>query len=200
MRGMTDQNPSDALTRRRRPLRAVGIAAAGIIAVGALGYGGVAIAQTFTPAPEPTPTAEVADLPVNLPPVAVIVATTTDLTVTLDGSTSTDDGTILSYVWNFGDSNVGTGATTSHTYGAAGTYTVTLLITDNGSLTGLTTAVVTVTAPPPPPDPEPPVAPTYGNYPPGYPMPRIPGTDQPDTGACASSAGMTDANGNQVCA
>ena len=40
----------------------------------------------------------------NKAPVAAILATTTDLKVVLDGSTSTDpDGTIASYAWNFGD-------------------------------------------------------------------------------------------------
>jgi PKD repeat protein len=52
--------------------------------------------------------------------------------VTFDGSGSSDlDGTIVSYVWDFGDGNTGTGETPSHIYDAAGSYTVLLTVTDN---------------------------------------------------------------------
>jgi hypothetical protein len=46
--------------------------------------------------------------------------------VTFDGSGSTDDGTIESWDWNFGDGNVGSGEITTHTYFVADSYTVTL--------------------------------------------------------------------------
>lgn len=153
MRGMTDQNPSDALTRPRRPLHAFAITAAGLLVLGGLSYTGVALAQTLAPQPAPTTTADVADEPENVAPVAVIAATGGELTASVDGTGSTDDGEIVSYVWNFGDSSVAEGPTVTHTYGAAGDYTVTLLITDDGGLTGLGTTTVTVTAPPAPPPP-----------------------------------------------
>lgn len=69
-------------------------------------------------------------------------------TVNFNGSGSTDDGAIVSYNWNFGDSTTGTGVTTTHAYTATGTYTVTLVITDNGGLTGSDTAVVTISEAP----------------------------------------------------
>jgi PKD repeat protein len=52
------------------------------------------------------------------------------LAVAFNGSGSTDlDGTIASYAWNFGDGATGTGATVSHTYDVAGTFTTTLTVT-----------------------------------------------------------------------
>ncbi|HUW68419.1 MAG TPA: S8 family serine peptidase [Candidatus Nanoarchaeia archaeon] len=62
-----------------------------------------------------------------------------------DGSGSSDpDGTIVSYAWDFGDQYTGTGVTTSHSYTAAGTYTVNLTVTDNDGLTGTDIATVSV--------------------------------------------------------
>lgn len=52
--------------------------------------------------------------------------------VSFDGSGSSDaDGTVASYAWDFGDGNVGSGSATTHAYSAAGTYTVTLTVTDD---------------------------------------------------------------------
>lgn len=48
-----------------------------------------------------------------------------------DGSASTDDGQIVSYAWSFGDGDAGAGRTLSHTYELAGTYLVTLTVTDD---------------------------------------------------------------------
>ncbi len=87
----------------------------------------------------------------NVPPTASFTATTTDLSVQVDGTGSSDpDGTLASYVWNWGDSTPnGSGSTASHTYTADGTYTVTLTVTDNRGGTATTTRTVQVAAPPP---------------------------------------------------
>lgn len=59
-------------------------------------------------------------------------------TAYFDGSNSfdTDGGTIVSYEWNFGDGNTGTGVTASHTYTTEGRYRVRLTVTDNDGKIG----------------------------------------------------------------
>lgn len=84
----------------------------------------------------------------NQPPTAAFSVAPSDLTVQVDGSSSTDpDGTIASWAWEFGDGGTGSGATATHAYAAAGTYTVTLVVTDDKGATGTTTREVTVVAP-----------------------------------------------------
>jgi carboxypeptidase T len=46
--------------------------------------------------------------------------------------------------WNFGDGQTSTATNPSHTFAAAGTYTVALTVTDNGGATGSTSKAVTV--------------------------------------------------------
>ncbi|KAF5428716.1 PKD repeat-containing protein [Candidatus Methanomarinus sp.] len=73
---------------------------------------------------------------------------TTGDTVTLDGSASTDDVGITSYVWDFDDSNGlqqdATGAAVQHTYNMAGTYTATLTVTDGDGNADFDTVAITV--------------------------------------------------------
>ncbi len=73
----------------------------------------------------------------NEPPTASFTVGCTDLSCDFDGSGSSDsDGSISSYDWDFGDGTTATGQTVSHTYGADGTYTVTLTVTDDAGDTG----------------------------------------------------------------
>jgi PKD repeat protein len=51
--------------------------------------------------------------------------------VSFDASATTDaDGDAMTYDWKFGDGAVASGVSTSHTYSLAGTYTVTLTVSD----------------------------------------------------------------------
>jgi len=68
-----------------------------------------------------------------------------DTTVTFDGSGSSDDGSIVTYAWDFGDgSSPGGSVAPTHIYSSAGTYTVTLTVTDNEEVTDSDTTVITV--------------------------------------------------------
>lgn len=84
----------------------------------------------------------------NTPPTASFTFSTTDLSASFDATGSSDsDGTISTYSWDFGDGNTASGPTTSHSYAAAGDYTVALTVTDNDGATDSQSQVVTVTAP-----------------------------------------------------
>lgn len=73
---------------------------------------------------------------------------TVNVPVILDGSGSSDIdvGDALTYAWDFGDGNVGTGVMPSHTYTATGPYTVSLTVNDGtvDSLVATTTLDVGV--------------------------------------------------------
>ncbi len=94
-----------------------------------------------------TSTADIAGVP-NVAPTADADGPylgTAGLPVTFDGSGSVDpDGTIVSYMWSFGDGNTGTGMSPTHIYAAEGSYTVTLTVTDDGGLTNSDTSTALI--------------------------------------------------------
>lgn len=98
-------------------------AAAGIAAAGA-GAAVAAVAVTGDESPPP-----------DRPPVAVFTVSPAGTGMAglteyrFDGSGSSDpDNDPLTYAWDFGDGGVGTGATATHVYGSAGTFTVILTV------------------------------------------------------------------------
>ena len=87
----------------------------------------------------------------NEPPTASFTSSCNDLACDFDSAGSSDpDGTIVSRAWTFGDGSTDAGATPSHTYANAGTYTVGLTVTDDDGATASTTRSVTVTGAPQP--------------------------------------------------
>ncbi len=84
------------------------------------------------------------------PPHATFTFTTAGRSVSFDGSSSSDDVGITAYAWDFGDGTSGAGASTSHIYGASGTYNVTLTVTDTTQQTSSTTEQVTIASANPP--------------------------------------------------
>jgi len=83
--------------------------------------------ETPVPTVEATPTAGTLPSPViNCPPDGKV-----SQPVTFDGSGSQPGSfPIASYTWDFGDGSSGDGATVTHVYNVAGTYQVTLTVTD----------------------------------------------------------------------
>lgn len=84
----------------------------------------------------------------NTPPTATISASPVcgqaSVPVSFSATGSTDpDGSITTYSWNFGDGSSATGTQVSHAFASAGTYRVTLTVTDNGGAQG--TAAIDVT-------------------------------------------------------
>ncbi len=82
--------------------------------------------------------------PSNAAPTANFSVTTSGLVASFTDSSTDSDGTIASRSWNFGDGTTSTATNPSKTYAAAGTYNVTLTVTDNGGATNSKSSSVTV--------------------------------------------------------
>lgn len=89
----------------------------------------------------------------NTPPIASFEvrpsADGSQTTLILDATASYDpDGTIVAFQWLYGDGYSGSGATKTHTFPSVSTYTITLLVTDNGGASShLTSQIIDLTQP-----------------------------------------------------
>ena len=90
----------------------------------------------------------------------------TPLTVHFNGSSSSDaDGSVVSYIWDFGDAKFGTGAVTTHTYTSYGDFTVRLTVVDDKGKAGWRIDTVRVLKPNVPPHVDFTIYPSTGFFP-----------------------------------
>ncbi len=120
--------------------------------------------------------------PTNSPPTAHAGGPYQALTLTpvvaQGGASSDSDGTLVSYVWNWGDGSPDSaGVSASHAYARSGVYTVRLVVTDNAGATATATATATISN-------RPPTANAGGPY-----------SAQPGVAFTASGSGSSDPDG-----
>jgi subtilisin family serine protease len=84
----------------------------------------------------------------DAPPTASFTYTCTGFACTFDSNPSSDDQSIASRSWSFGDSSSGSGTTATHTYASSNSFTVELTVTDNAGQTDIASQTVTPVLPP----------------------------------------------------
>jgi hypothetical protein len=87
-------------------------------------------------------------MPTNIPPAASFMVNTSELIASFTDMSSDSDGTIVNWMWNFGDGNTSSTQSPAHTYAADGTYAVSLTVTDNDGDFSTASQSVTVAGPP----------------------------------------------------
>lgn len=84
----------------------------------------------------------------NIPPAAeagLNITAKPNSSVSFNGSASYDpDGTIISYIWDFGDGTIGSGPVSNHVYTYESVFIVHLTVTDDCNVTGTDSCVVIV--------------------------------------------------------
>ena len=87
--------------------------------------------------------------PPNQPPVSSFTSSCSGLACTFTSTSTDPDGSVVGGTWDFGDGASGTTyPTATRTYGAPGTYTVRLTVSDDDGATGTTAQSITVSNPP----------------------------------------------------
>jgi hypothetical protein len=85
----------------------------------------------------------------NRTPLAAFTLWCEGLHCAFDGRNSSDsDGTVVSYEWDFGDGQAGSGAMHEHAYASGGVYSAVLTVTDDEGATDRTMRTVPVGATP----------------------------------------------------
>jgi len=90
------------------------------------------------------PTINEPPAPSNNPPAADYSLESSGLKVTFTDGSIDSDGSIVSWVWDFGDGTTNTPQNPRHRYRIPGTYTITLTVTDDGGAADSTSKTVTV--------------------------------------------------------
>ncbi|WP_196139555.1 PKD domain-containing protein [Aliikangiella sp. G2MR2-5] len=80
----------------------------------------------------------------NQAPNAAFTYTSNGLTINFTDASTDVDGTIDGRLWTFGDGSQSQDTNPSHTFAQAGTYNVTLAVTDNDNASNQTTQIITV--------------------------------------------------------
>ena len=93
--------------------------------------------------------------PPNVDPLSAFSYACDDLDCAFTDASSDEDGVIEAWSWDFGAGQTSSAQHPSHSYGLAGSYPVTLIVTDDDNATGSMTQTVSVTA-----ASQPPAAPT----------------------------------------
>jgi len=83
-----------------------------------------------------------------VPPVPNYSYTLSDKTIAVNGTSSTDNGTITEYRWSWGDGTYSFGAIDTHLYSADGNYTVQLCVTDDEQMTVCIQKIINVVTTP----------------------------------------------------
>ncbi|WP_144393522.1 PKD domain-containing protein [Pleionea sediminis] len=91
-----------------------------------------------------TLTADYSTSDTNEAPVAEFSSSNSGLTVSFTDASSDSDGTIAERLWSFGDGSDSTESNPTHTYDRAGTYTVTLVVSDDDGTTDQISKTVVV--------------------------------------------------------
>jgi len=81
----------------------------------------------------------------NNPPTASFTHSTSNMIATFTDTSVDSDGVVVSWNWNFGDGNSATDQNPLYTYGATGTYTAALTVTDDEGVSDTYSQSVTVT-------------------------------------------------------
>jgi serine protease AprX len=90
--------------------------------------------------------AAIALTPGSIAPNASFAVVTSGTSVNLTNTSTDSDGTIDSFSWDFGDESTSSEASTNHTYSTAGSYSITLTVTDNDGLTESVSRNITISS------------------------------------------------------